>query len=380
MIRKTERYALAGSTPGTRREVLLHRYGPHGCGRRAYLQASIHADEIPAMLALHHLMGLLDDAAAADEVVGEILLVPYANPIGLDQFLDGAHSGRYELAGGGNFNRNWPDLTKGLAADLADVLGRDEAKNVAAIRAALRDRVAALPGDSELASLRRLLAGFAVEADVVFDVHCDNEALMHYYTTNGLWPESGDVAAELGCRAVLLAEDSGGGAFDECFSAPWSHLRAAFPALPIPLACQSGTVELRGEAEVADELAAEDARALFRCLQRRGFIAGDPGPAPAPLCEATELTACAVVRAPDSGVVAYAAAPGDSLQQGDRIAWLIDPAAENPAAGRQAVTSPTDGLMLSRPSRRFVRAGDNLAKVVGKDPLPDRLPGQLMAD
>ena len=48
-------------------------------------------------------------------------------------------------------------------------------------------------------------------------------------------------AEQLGCRAVLLAEDSGGGAFDECFSAPWSHLRAAFPDLPIPRACASGS-------------------------------------------------------------------------------------------------------------------------------------------
>lgn len=380
MKRTTERHALAGGTPGTQREVLLHRYGPQDSGRKAYLQASLHADEIPAMLALHHLIRLLDEAASAETITGEILLVPYANPIGLSQFVNAAHSGRYELAGGGNFNRNWPDLAKDLASELSDQLGDDEAANRAIIRAALRDKVAALPARSELESLRRTLASFAVDADVIFDVHCDKEALMHYYTTNGLWPESTDIAAELGCRAVLLAEDSGGNAFDECFSAPWSQLRRAYPDLPIPLACQSGTVELRGEADVADDLAEQDAKAFFRCLQRRGYIAGDPGAAPAALCEATELTACAEVVTPDSGIVAYVAAPGDHLKTGDVVAWLVDPAGEDLASARQAIVSPTDGLVLSRLSRRHVRAGDNLAKVVGREPLADRIPGQLMAD
>lgn len=380
MTRKTERIAITGSAPGTRREVMLHRYGDDSSGRKAYLQASIHADEIPALLALHHLVQRLDDAAEEGAITGEILVVPYANPIGLDQFLDGAHSGRYELAGGGNFNRNWPDLTVGLAEELAGQLGQDEAANVHVIRAALRRKVDALPAPTEFGSLRRLLAGLAVDADVVFDIHCDAEALMHFYTANGLWPAAADVAAELGCRAVLLAEDSGGGAFDECFSVPWSHLKAAFPDRPIPLACHASTVELRGEADVSDALAEADAQALFRSLQRRGFITGDPGPAPAPLCEATELTACAVVKAPASGIVAYSATPGDRLMKGDVIAWLIDPASETPKSAREAICSPTDGLLLSRATKRYLKAGDSLAKVVGREALEDRVPGQLLGD
>jgi predicted deacylase len=201
---------------------------------------------------------------------------------------------------------------------------------------------------------------------------------MHFYTTPSLWPEAADIAAELGCRAALLSEESGGDAFDEAFSKPWSRLRAAYPDLPIPLACLAGTIELRGQADVADDLGEQDARALFRCLQRRGFIAGDPGKAPEPLCAATELTAMALVQVPVGGIVVYAAALGDHQKTGDVIAWLIDPAAENPDTARQAVVSPTDGLLLARSAPRYVRAGDCLAKVVGKAPLPGRLPGQLM--
>ena len=95
---------------GTARSLVVHRYGAAGARPKAYLQASLHADETPPMLVAHHLAALLDDAARADRIAGEIVLVPAANPIGLDQNVAGTHVGRYELAGGGNFNLQ--DLTQ----------------------------------------------------------------------------------------------------------------------------------------------------------------------------------------------------------------------------------------------------------------------------
>jgi hypothetical protein len=59
-----------------------HRYGKPGARPKAYLQASLHADEIPGMLAAHHLIGLLDDADKRGEIKGEIIVVPVANPVG----------------------------------------------------------------------------------------------------------------------------------------------------------------------------------------------------------------------------------------------------------------------------------------------------------
>ena len=123
-------------------------------------------------------------------------------------------------------------------------------------------------------------------------------------------PGAADLSAELGSRATLLSEDSGGRSFDETFSTPWTKLAHAFPDKPIPAACLSATVEYRGSAEVGDEWAEPDAQALFRFLQRRGLLAGDPGPLPAPQCEATRLDACDVVRSPAAGVVQIAESAG----------------------------------------------------------------------
>ncbi|MEM7171584.1 MAG: succinylglutamate desuccinylase/aspartoacylase family protein [Pseudomonadota bacterium] len=378
MARDTQRFAISHSAPGTQREVIVHSYNKGHGGKIAYLQGALHADETPALLVLHHLTQLLDEADAKGQVLGEIRLVPYANPIGLSQFLNGHHMGRYELSKGENFNRGWPNLSYGLVGRMRGQLGDNEAANVVTIRAALRDAVSGLPVHSELQSLQKILASQAVEADYVWDLHCDNESLMHIYLIPSLWPKGADLAAELACYAVLLAADSGGGPFDECFTTPWTKLQGAYPDHPIPTACFGTTIELRGQADVSDDLARQDARALFRSLQREGLVEGDPGPSPEPKCEATDLTGCQIVHAPASGIVAYEVGVGDQLKKGQTIAWIVDPSHDQPQEGRHEVISQTDGLLLARSDRRYVAAGESLGKVVGREALEGREMGSLL--
>src|SRR5690606_22151011 len=125
--------------------------------------------------------------------------------------------------------------------------------------------------------------------------------------------------------------------------------------------------------------AGPDAAALFRFLQRRGLVAGDPGPLPPALCEATRLDACDVVRSPGAGVLAYRQPLGARVKEGDLIAELVDPTAEDPRTARTPIRSGTDGLLLSRRLARLVRPGDTVAKVVGTRPLPHRT-GRLLED
>ena len=387
MQRRCERIPMLTSGTGTSRELTFHRYGEAGQGPKAYLQAALHADETPGLLVLHHLIRLLDAAAAEGGILGEIVIAPYANPIGLDQHIYGYHFGRYHVGGGGNFNRNWLDLTEPAAEALKGKLGADPAVNVATIRRTFRamveEHLAKLAPDTlgaELIHYRLHLAREAVDADLVLDLHCDLEALMHLFLIPAHWPEGQDIAAELGCRAVLLAEDSGGASFDEAFSTPWTRLAQRFPDNPIPAACLSGTVELRGRGDVSDELAEADARALLRILQRRGLVGGEPGPLPDALCKATRLDAVDVLRAPAKGVLTYKVALGDSVKEGDLVAEVVDPAAENPGEARTPVLARTDGLILSRHVQFYVTQGTSIAKIVGEKPLPHRAGGNLLED
>jgi len=380
MTRMSERIPLGADRPGTQRTLLVHRYGDPEARPKAYLQAALHADETPALLVAHHLARLLDAADARGEISGQIVLVPYANPLGLDQIVNRRISGRFELAGGGNFNRNWPDIFEPLCDRVSGALGDDATANVATIRRAINELMAGLSATSELERLRLTLASLAADADLVLDLHCDDEALMHLYLLADHWPGGAALAAELGCRAVLLADDSGGGSFDECFGTLYTRLAARFPDRPIPAACLAGTVELRGQADVSDALAEQDARGLFRALQHHGLIAGDPGQPPEAQCEATRLEACDIVAAPAAGVLSYAVELGQTVRAGDTIAWLVDPAAEDPESGRQAIAARSDGLILNRRIHKYVVAGFSIAKVVGTAPLDWRSEGQLMTD
>ncbi len=380
MPRETERLPLLTPSPGTRRELTVHRFGRAGAGKKAYMQAALHADETPGLLVLHHLVRLLDDADAEGLIQGEIVIVPYANPIGLSQFVNGDHSGRYEMGGGGNFNRKWPDLYPDLAEALDGKLGDDADGNVRLIRAEMRTILESKQPDNEFASLRLALSKLAFDADLVLDIHCDDESLLHLFLIPAHWPLAADLAAELGARAVLLAEDSGGSAFDEAFSTPWTRLQTRFPDHPIPAACLAATVEMRGRPDVSDDLAAADAGALLRALQRLGYVGGDPGPLPAAQCEPTPLEGTDMVCAPAVGVLSYTVAPGQMVGKGDIVAWLIDPAAENPAEGRTPIRCTGEGLVLSRRFYKYVPPGHTVVKVVGREPLEHRKGGHLLED
>lgn len=369
MSHATEELPLIPPGPGTRQSLVLHRFGRPGARPKAYLQASLHADEVPAMMAAHHLLQRLARAAQAGEILGEILLVPFANPIGLAQWANERHLGRHELRGGGNFNRRWPDLEAEVARRIEGSLGPEPAANVAAVRAAIAATLEAAVPRRELESLKLALFRHSATADYVLDLHCDDEALLHLFLLPQHWPDAADLAAELGAAAALLDEDTGGGAFDESNSKLWLGLQRRFPDHPLPPACLAATVELRGQADVSDSLGRQDAEALFRWLQRRGLIAGRPPALPRHDCPGVPLAACQVLRAPAAGILAYRVGLGETVRKGQTLAELIDPAA-GPGAARQALTAATDGLVLSLKAHKLVLAGQSVAKIVGSAPLP----------
>ncbi len=147
MSRTVERIPLPASSPGTARVVTAYRFGTPGARPKAYLQAAIHADESPGMLILHHLARLLAAADGRGEIRGEVILVPVANPIGLDQMVEGVVLGRHDFRSAANYNRQWPDLGAGLAERVLDRLGPDAAANAALVRAALAESSAAGAGN-----------------------------------------------------------------------------------------------------------------------------------------------------------------------------------------------------------------------------------------
>jgi len=94
--RRTASLTLPAPGPGTSRRLVVHEWGDRGARPKAYLQAGVHADEIPGMLVASRLGALLDAAAGRGEVRGRVVLAPAANPIGLAQVVSGRLLGRHD--------------------------------------------------------------------------------------------------------------------------------------------------------------------------------------------------------------------------------------------------------------------------------------------
>ncbi|MCB1635644.1 MAG: succinylglutamate desuccinylase/aspartoacylase family protein, partial [Xanthomonadales bacterium] len=68
---QSRRHSLTPASPGTQRELLSLHFGPTDRGRKVYIQASLHADELPGMLVAHHLRRQLSRLEAAGALQGE---------------------------------------------------------------------------------------------------------------------------------------------------------------------------------------------------------------------------------------------------------------------------------------------------------------------
>lgn len=368
-------YPLQAQSLGNQKTLVGFHVGNAGAQPKVYIQASLHAEELPGMLVAHHLRTLLEQAQASGRVAGQVVLVPAANPIGLAQRLDHHAQGRFEFATSENFNRHYPDLAAAVWPAIQDRMGADAATNVATVRSAMGAWLEQWQPATELQSLRRQLLLLSHDADFVLDLHCDCESVIHMYCEETCWPALEPLARLLACQAVLLARDSGGGPFDERLSGVWwqlgERLKAAGMDAPLPQACASTTVELRGEAEVSHPLALQDAQAIMAFLEHTGVLraGGDSRPGALPLlpCKATPLAGSQTLRSALPGVLVYRAHPGQWLAEGEVVAEVIDPTAAG-ASRVHEVKAGVSGVLYAIVRERYVQAGGEIGKIAGAHP------------
>ena len=128
-MQRTE-YPLLSPSLGSQKALVAFHFGTPGARPKVYIQASLHAEELPGMLVAHHLRPLLEQAEREGRLQGHVVLVPAANPIGLAQRLDHKAMGRFELDTAQNFNRHYPDLAGAVFDAVRDRLTPDASGNV----------------------------------------------------------------------------------------------------------------------------------------------------------------------------------------------------------------------------------------------------------
>ena len=332
---------------GWRLPVLTYRGSSGRPG--AYLQAALHADEQPGVAVIHALAGLVERAEAEGRLREDVVLVPYANPIGLAQVIDGRHLGRFHLASGINFNRAFP-LPNGARA------GDGQA-----------------PAPRADLALKAALLKLAAGAQVVLDLHCDKDACLYVYAHAEFWPSARDLAARLGAAAVLLwsGPEEGGAAFEEAVTIDRLPATAARPFL-------SSTVELRGRADVDAGLAKRDAEALYGLLVDRAIVVeAGVGPCPAWNGPAVRQEQVVNVPAPALGALLLEIPVGRRVTKGECLARIL--AEPGHAAGEVKVLAPVDGLLIIRALDRLARPGDTIATIITDRPAPGSAAGRMLA-
>lgn len=372
-MQRTE-HALLSPSLGSQKTLVSFHFGQPDARPKVYIQASLHAEELPGMLVAHHLRNLLDAAERDGRLRGQVVLVPAANPVGLVQRVNHRAMGRFELDTSENFNRHYPDLAAAVLDQAVGLLGPDAQANVDTVRRLVKAWLTNWQPETELASLRRTLLLLACDADVVLDLHCDTEAVLHLYSEDACWPALEPLARLLGCQAVLLAHESGGGPFDERLSGLWwqlsQRLQAAGHAWPLPQACASTTVELRGEAEVSHALARADSAAIESFLAHLGVIhTASLSALPALACRPTPLAGSQTLRSARPGVLVFLVQPGQEVAMGQVVAEVIDPTACG-ASDVHEVRAEVPGVLYAAVRERYVVAGGEVGKIAG--PVPFR--------
>lgn len=358
---KRHKFPLVSPAVGTQRELVALTFG-EPAEKKVYLQSSLHADEIPAMLVSVMLQQSFIELEKAGKINGEITLVPVANPISLNQHLLGQFLGCFEMNTARNFNRRFYPLGN-LVSRIKPLLSNDSAGNLNLIRSVLRDSIDLEVPATEFDSLQLTLLKLACDADIVLDLHCSLEADVHIYTNTAGWRQIEPLARYLGSTTQLLGDEFEGGTFDETIGGFWNEIRSQCGvSKPIHDGSVAATVELRGERDVSYAYARKDADAIVEYLTYQGVIEGEVKPLPPLLHPATLWDSREEYHAPHSGIVVYLAKVGTLVEEGDPLFDIVDPLDERTTT----VKSRTRGVFYMRRAIRFVTAGAEIGRVTGR--------------
>jgi len=356
-----DRIPLLSPAIGTQRELVSLTFGPKGADRKVYMQASLHADETPAMLAAALLRKALARLESEGRLNAEIVLVPVANPIGLSQHVMGQFFGCFELNSSANFNRGIVRPAD-LLARLEGRLGPDMAENRRIIKAAMRQTLDVQRPGTEFESLRLVLQKLSCDADIVLDIHCSLEAVVHVYTTHAAWHRFDPLARHLQSKAQLLTDDTGLGLFVEWTNLLWAELQSRFGRdCALPEAAAAAIIELAGEREVSYPQAEQHAQAIIAYLATQGAINDRGSPLPPLLHPATRQSASEHFYAPISGILVYRAEIGDIVRAGEPVCDIVDPI----TGACTTLASHSHGMFYMRRAIRFVTAGAEIGRITG---------------
>ena len=341
-----------------------------------YIQTSVHGAETQG----YAVILLLLEALMKTPPKGNVTLVPYANPYGMNLKIGEVTFGRFDPNTGDNWNRFYASLTalEGPApVDVHAFVARHGGKDFATLvplfkqtlQAAIQEQLT--QNHTYARKLNLQLQEMACQADIVLDLHCDTASLPHLYTP---WYAL-ESALNLNFGHYIEVPEKFGGALDEASFMPWWHLTQAYsqlhPDLPIARPpFEAFTLELGGYESIDLALARTQVAKILSYLTGQGVVEATVQPREAAIsCASDDLV---MISAPTGGMLLETAPLGKLASAGQTLALISQmgripldtPSEDITLTSSHVVTYPDDCVPLTHVATGSVIEGMQLMKMM----------------
>jgi hypothetical protein len=205
--------------------IPVFKFNSNKKGKKVFIMANMHGAEVQSNLVAFKLIEFFSQS----EFTGEVIIVPTANPYGLNHKAGEYTQGRFDPFNGKNYNRNYFDLSlneKELKDFLQKNENKDELEISLAFKKALDLKISCLEkqnkqrgldyGDQLCLKLQRL----SFDADVLIDLHTASNAVNHLYAPI----HTAGVVEQLQIENIIWTQNEFAGAMDEAHFVPWLNL------------------------------------------------------------------------------------------------------------------------------------------------------------
>ncbi len=340
---------------------VYHFQGVNPESPKVFIQANIHGAEVQGNAVIFQLMKQLEKM----DILGDITLVPLANPLGVNQKSGEFTLGRFDPISGENWNRQYQPPNFDLATWYQTYQKLSDEALFEQFRADLlescQQRLASPWGLSSGRRLALTLQNLAHQADIVLDLHTGPKSCKHLYC-----PEYDLEAAHYFSIAhTLVMPNEFDGAMDEACFTPWWQLAevAAAQGRDFHPPVSAFTLELGSQERVDLFDANVDAKGILAYLSHRHVIS-DRVEAEAMRRFACRLEDYKKLYAPKSGLVEYLADLGKPTTKDQALAKLLRLDMYGADEELTCVYAPLDCIPILHFASASVHQGTELYKVM----------------
>jgi predicted deacylase len=274
--------------------------------KKAYLQSSIHGAELQGNAVIFHLIEFLKK----NQPLGDVTLVPIANPGGMDRKTGEYTDGRFDPVTGDNFNRAYfvPDLDQFKSGSSLDQVKNQMMK---AIDQKLKKNLRVAE------KLALTLQRMAIQADVVLDLHNANVSEPYVYAAS----TAVNSALYFGFAHIIsMPPEAFGGSLDEAILSPWAKLQKPlqFKDSELP---EGYTLELGGQERISLSEAKQQADGILEFLKHKGVIRGHAKKPKA--CIVGDIADYTTIYAEAGGLYEYIHPTGKVAKKGTALATRL---------------------------------------------------------